>query len=153
LARTSSRSLAHLTVLLLFGGLVGCHRGPEIVTSIVFDGESRSISTADVVCTRQPDDGLVILVQDKPSHTVRIQLTEHGRLLVKKVGLRHEEIAGYVEDPREVSATKVDDVYTFSGRMPPNAGESQWHTFKIETTCPKYVDAPPPRLDPGMGAP
>jgi hypothetical protein len=45
-------------------------------------------------------------------------------------------MAGLVADPREVTATKVDDTYTFSGRMPPNPGESQWHIFKIETTCP-----------------
>jgi hypothetical protein len=36
--------------------------------------------------------------------------------------------------------------------MPPNPGESQWHTFKIQTTCPNYVDALPPK-DPGLGAP
>jgi hypothetical protein len=138
---------------LLFGGLVGCQSGPKVVTSIEFDGESRIITTSDVTCTRQPDGGLVILVQDNPRHTVRIQLTEHGRLVVRKIGLRHEALAGYVEDAREVTATKVDDVYTFSGRMPPNPGESQWHTFKIQTTCPKYVDALPTRRDPPLGVP
>jgi hypothetical protein len=132
--------------------LSGCERGPEIVTSIVFDGVSRSITTPDVTCTRQPGGGLVILVQDKPTHTVRAQLTEQGRLVVQKVGLRHESLAGFVADFREVTATKVDDTFTFSGRMPPNPGESQWHTFKIQTTCPAYVDALPPR-EPGMGAP
>jgi hypothetical protein len=132
--------------------LSGCQRGPEIVTSIVFDGESRSITTRDVLCTRQPGGGLVILVQDKPIHTVRAQLTEKGRLVVQKVGLRHESLAGFVADFREVTATKVDDTFTFSGRMPPNPGESQWHTFKIQTTCPAYVDALPPK-EPGMGAP
>ena len=132
--------------------VAACQRGPEIVTSIVFDDVSRSITTANVMCTRQPDGSLVILVQDKRAHTVRIQLTEQGRIVVRKVGLRHESLGGYVEDSREVTATKVDDVYTFSGRMPPNPGESQWHTFKIETTCPTYVDAPPPK-EPGLGAP
>jgi len=142
-----------LTIPLLVSGLVGCQAGPEVVTSIVFDGESRTITTSDVTCTRQPDGSLVILVSDKPRHTVRIQLAQQGRLVVQKVGLRHETVAGYVDDSREVTATKVDDAYTFTGRMPPNPGESQWHTFKIQTTCPKYVDAPPPRMDPAVGAP
>lgn len=142
-----------MTALTLLSGLVGCQSGPKVVTSIVFDGESRTITTSDVTCTRQPGGGLVILVQDKPSHTVRVQLTAQGRLVVQKVGLRHEAIAGYVEDAREVTATKVDDAYTFTGRMPPNPGESQWHTFKVQTTCLKYVDAPPPRMDPAIGAP
>jgi hypothetical protein len=140
-------------VVLLLGGLVGCQRGPEVVTSIVFDGESRSITTTDVTCTKQFDGGLVILVRDKPSHTVRVQLSQQGRLVVQKVGLRYEGMDGYVEDPREVTATKVDDTYTFSGRMPPNPGEARWHTFKIQTSCHGYLDAPPSRLDPARGAP
>jgi lipoprotein antigen len=138
---------------LLSSGLVGCQSGPAVVTSIVFDEENRTITTSNVTCTRQPDGGLVILVQDKPTHTVRVQLTEQGRLVVKKIGIRHETISGYVEDAREVTATKVDDAYTFAGRMPPNPGESQWHTFKVQTTCPKYVDALPSRTDPAIGVP
>ncbi|MFG1933857.1 lipoprotein LpqH [Mycobacterium sp. NPDC048908] len=152
MARTSDRALASLTAVWLVAGLVGCQRGPDIVTSIVFDGAVRSITTSEVSCTKQPDGALVILVKAMPSQTVRAQLTEQGRIVVQKVGLRHGDWAGYVQDPREVTATKVDDSYTFTGRMPPNPGESQWHTFKIETTCPNYVDAPPPR-EPGLGAP
>jgi hypothetical protein len=139
--------------MLLSGGLVGCQRGPEVVTSIVFDGDTRSITTTDVTCTTQPDGGLVILVQDKRRHMVRLQLSQQARLVVHKAGLRYDDMVGFVADPREVTATKVDDTFTFSGRMPPNPGESQWHTFKIQTSCPGYVDAPPPRLDPGIGAP
>ena len=40
-------------------------------------------------------------------------------------------MCGFVADSREVTATKVDDTFTFSGRMAPNAGESQQHMFKI----------------------
>ena len=137
---------------MLWGGLAGCQQGPEVVTSIVFDGESRSITTRKVSCTKQLDGGLVILAQDSPMHSVRITLTQRGRLVVQKVGLRYEGMAGYVDDSREVNATKVDDTFTFDGRMPPNEGESQWHTFKIQTRCPGYVDAPPPK-SPGLGAP
>jgi Mycobacterium 19 kDa lipoprotein antigen len=139
-------------VVLFSVALAGCQRGPAVVTSIVFDGETRSITTTNVVCTNQPDGGLVILVQDKPRHTVRIQLTQHGRLVVQKVGLRYDGMAGFVADPREVTATKVDDAYTFNGRMPPNPGEAQWHTFKIETTCPGYADTPVQR-DAPIGVP
>ena len=33
-------------------------------------------------------------------------------------------MAGFVADPRDVTATKLDETDTFSGRMPPNSGES-----------------------------
>jgi Mycobacterium 19 kDa lipoprotein antigen len=140
-----------VAVVLLSGGLVGCQRGPQVVTSIVFDGETRRITT-EVVCTKQPDGTLVILVQDTPLHTVRVQLSQRERLVVHRAGLRYDDMAGFVADSREVTATKVDDTFTFSGRMPPNSGESQWHTFKIQTSCPGYVDPPAPRKAP-RGAP
>lgn len=141
-----------IVAVLIVVGLAGCNRGPEIATSIVFDGKSRTLTTKEVSCTRQPTGGLVIMVKDGAKRTVRAQLTQEGRLVVQKVGLRHDDISGFVDDPREVSATKVDDTFTFNGRMPPNPGESQWHTFKIETTCPGYQDALPPK-EPGLGAP
>ena len=40
-------------------------------------------------------------------------------------------MCGFVADSREVTATKVDDTFTLSGRVPPNAGESLRHMFKI----------------------
>jgi len=141
-----------LAMAVLVSGLAGCDKGPDIVTSIEFDGATRTITTPAVICTKQPDGSLVILAQDTPRRSVRVQLTQHGRLVVQKAGLRHEGMAGFVSDSREVSATKVDDTFTISGRMPPNPGESQWHTFKIQTTCPGYIDAPPPK-EPGLGAP
>jgi hypothetical protein len=146
-------SVSTVVAVLLSGGLVGCHRGPQVVTSIVFDGATGSITTTDVVCTKQLNGGLVILVQDTPSRTVRVQLMQQGRLVVQKAGLRYDGMAGFVADSQEVTATKVDDTFTFSGRMPPNSGESQWHTFKIQTTCPGYLDAAPPQMQPPNGAP
>jgi hypothetical protein len=140
--------MAGFVTLLLSVGLVACNRGPQIVTSIEFDGNHRTMETRDVVCTNQPTGGLVILVDGGPKRTVRIQLTEQGRLVVQRVGLRYDDIAGYVEDAREVTATKVDDAFTFNGRMPPNPGESQWHTFKIETNCPGYRDVLPSGIPP-----
>jgi Mycobacterium 19 kDa lipoprotein antigen len=149
----TARMVPAVVAVLLSGGLVGCHRGPQVLTAIEFDGATRNITTTDVVCTKQPDGGLVIMVQDTPRRTVRIQLTQQGRLVVQKAGLRDDDMAGFVADTGEVIATKVDDTFTFSGRMPPNAGESQWHTFKIQTTCPGYAGAPAPRMDVPIGAP
>jgi hypothetical protein len=137
------RPMASFVAVLLSIGLAACNRGPQVVTSIEFDGNRRTIETRDVVCTNQPTGGLVILVSGGPKRTVRIQLTQQGRLVVQKVGLRHDDLAGFVGDAREVAATKVDDTFTFIGRMPPNPGESQWHTFKIETSCPGYRDGLP----------
>jgi hypothetical protein len=138
--------------VLLSTGLVGCDRGPDIVTSIEFDGESRNIATKDVICSKQPDGGLIIVVDGGPKRTVRVQLTQRGRLAVHKAGLRYDDMSGFVHDPREVTATKVDDTFNISGRMPPNEGESRWHLFKIQTSCPQYRDLPPMQ-EPGLGAP
>jgi hypothetical protein len=60
--RLTTRSVSIVVAVLLSGGLVGCYRGPQVVTSIVFDGETRSITSADVVCTKQVNGDLLILV-------------------------------------------------------------------------------------------
>jgi lipoprotein antigen len=123
------------------------------VTKVVFDGRAETIIGV-VNCTAQPDGKLVILVSEEGGKkSVRVVLSRDRRLVVEKAGLRYLDVAGYVDDPREVVATKVDDTYNFSGRMPPNAGEIQWHLFEIEATCPYVRDAPPPRLEPPRGAP
>ncbi len=149
----TTRSISTIVTVLLSVALIGCNRGPQVVTSIEFDGKSRSIATSDVVCTKQLNGGLLIVVDGGTKRTVRVQLTQLGRLVVQKAGLRYDDMAGFVAEPKEVTATKVDDAYTFSGRMPPNPGESQWHLFKIETACPGYQDAPPPTMEAPRGAP
>jgi Mycobacterium 19 kDa lipoprotein antigen len=112
-----------------------CDRDTASVTTVVFDGKTQTI-TGQVLCSTQPDGKLLILVnQDGGRKTVRVVLRQEPRLVVEKAGLRYLDVAGYVADPHEVDATKVDNTYTFSGRMPPNAGENQWHLFKIEATC------------------
>lgn len=135
--------------------VAGCTAGKPIVTSIVFDGEAHSIDTGKVVCTRQLNGGgLVILAQGKSGQLVRIQLTQVGHITVQKAGLRYDDrVTGFIADPQEVTGIKVDDTYTVSGRMPPNRGESQWHTFKIQTTCPGYQDAVPHDTVPAIGSP
>jgi len=131
-----------------------CESGTPTVTSIVFDGEPHTINTGTVVCTRQPaGGGLVILAQGKTGQVVRIQLTQVGRIVVQKVGLRDGDATGFVAEPAEITGIKVDDTYTVSGRMPPNRGESGWHTFKIQTACPGYQDAHPHDTVPAIGSP
>lgn len=133
--------------------ICSCNRETPSVTTVVFDGRTETI-TGVVKCTAQPDGRLLILVnQDGGKKTVRVVLSRRGRLVVERAGLRYDDLAGFVADPREVVATKVDDTYNFSGRMPPNPGEVQSHQFEIETTCPYIADAPPPRLEPPRGGP
>jgi hypothetical protein len=125
------------------GVMAGCARGPDIVTTLVFDGQNRTITTNRVSCTSRADGSLLILVDGGRTQSVRIVVDLRGRLVVERAGLRYQDLAGFVADPGEVVATKVDDTYNFSGRMPPKAGELQWHEFEIETTCPTYVDQLP----------
>ena len=58
--RVTARSVSTIVTVPLLGALIGCQQGPQVVTSIVFDGESRSITTTDVFCTNQLNGGLVI---------------------------------------------------------------------------------------------
>lgn len=149
--RVNRPDLVALLAVLLISA---CDAGTPTVTSIVFDGVAHTIDTGKVVCTRQPaGGGLVILAQGKTGQLVRIQLTQVGRVVVQKVGMRDGDVTGFIADPQEVTGIKVDDTYTVSGRMPPNPGESQWHTFKIQTTCPGYQDAHPHDTVPAIGAP
>ena len=123
--------------------LVGCSRGPVIETRLVFDGQTRTISTDKVTCTDYNNGTLLILVDGGKSEVVRIVVRQAGHILADRVGFRHHELSGFVADPREVDATKVDNTYRFSGRMPPNPGEVASHHFEIETTCPAVGDSPP----------
>ncbi len=133
--------------------ICSCERETPSETTVVFDGQTQTI-TGVVKCTAQPDGRLLILVnQDGGKKTVRVVLRTRGRLVAERVGLRYDDAAGFVADPREVVATKVDDTYNFSGRMPPNPGEVQAHQFEIETTCPYIADPPPPRPQRPRGLP
>jgi Mycobacterium 19 kDa lipoprotein antigen len=147
--RRPSGAVAPFGAALLMGIVVGCAPGPNIVTTLVFDGQNRTITTNRVSCTNQADGRLLILVDGGRTQSVRIVVDRRGQLVVERAGLRYQDIAGFVADPQEVVATKVDDTYNFSGRMPPKAGEVQWHEFEIETTCPSYHDQAPPR-QPGV---
>jgi len=147
--RRPSGAVAPFGAAALMGVVVGCAPGPNIVTTLVFDGQNHTITTNRVSCTNQADGRLLILVDGGRTQSVRIVVDRHGQLVVERAGLRYQDIAGFVADPQEVVATKVDDTYNFSGRMPPKAGEIQWHEFEIETTCPSYQNQAPPR-QPGV---
>jgi hypothetical protein len=135
--------VAPIGAALLMGMVAGCAGGPDIVTTLVFDGQNRTISTNRVSCTNQADGRLLILVDGGRTQSVRILVDPRGRLVVERAGLHYQDLAGFVADPSEVVATKVDDTYKFNGRMPPKAGEVQSHAFEMETTCPSYQDQGP----------
>lgn len=139
--------------VLILGVVTACGGGPEVVTSIEFDGERHSITTSNVSCARQPDGSVVILVADGRRRTVRMHVGQHGRISVLRVGLRYDDFRGFVADPSEVVGTKVDDTFTARGRMPPDEGEATGHTFSVETTCPSYRDARPDETVPALGVP
>ena len=136
---------------LLLVMLVGCsfERGTADVTTVVFDGQTQTI-TGQLSCTAQPDGKLVILALDGQS-TMRVLLRREHQLVVEKVGLRLPGAKGFTDSSDEVWATKVDDSYTISGRMPPNPGEVAGHQFKIETVCRNEVPLPPAPPDDGIG--
>lgn len=132
--------------------LAGCSRGPVVETTLVFDGQTRTISTDKVTCTTYDDGTLLILVDGGRDEVVRVVVRQAGHIVADRVGFRHHELSGFVADPGEVDVTKVDDTYRFIGRMPPNPGEVAAHRFEIETTCPAVTEAPPQTpLRPRMG--
>ena len=103
--------------------IAGCEADTPIATSIVFDGESHTIDTGKVVCTRQPDGGgLVILAQGKSGQLARIQLTQVGQIVVQKVGLRYDDATGFVADPREVDLGADHVVRLSHGAQSPRPG-------------------------------
>ena len=126
------RAVACAAVLMAVGG---CSRGPEVETTLVFDGERGAIRTDDVSCTR--GDGVVVIFVNGPGKQMfRAVVIERGRLVAERVALRYDDVAGFIADPAEVEVSRVDDTYRFRGRMPPDVGEATWHTFQIETKCP-----------------
>ena len=133
--RLNTRPVSTVVAVLLSGGLVGRHRGPQVVTSIVFDDETRSIRSADVVYTEQVNCNLLILLQGTRTRTVRAQLTQQGRLVVRRqvcamaqcgICSRFRPREGYRDQGRRHRSS-------LSGRVVRNrqCGESQQHMFKI----------------------
>lgn len=133
--------------VLLCAAVVGC--GPDAELSqvtVVLDGDVH-IMDAQVTCTEYPG-GLLLILAVPPAHTggkktARVLLATSGRLVVEAVGIRDGDVQGFTNNSDDMIASKVNDVYDISGRMPPDTGAPDWRQFKMELTCPRY-SAPSP---------
>lgn len=122
------------TLLLVMLPSCSLNPGPTAVTKVVFDGESETL-TGPVSCVGNRNGELVILAVDGQK-SVRVLLRRGNRLVAEKVGIRIGGATGFTANSDDMWATKVDDVYTVNGRMPPNPGEIARHDFTVEVRCP-----------------
>ncbi|WKG02295.1 lipoprotein LpqH [Mycolicibacterium sp. HK-90] len=137
--------------------LAGCASGAELSdVSIVVDGEAYTLG-AQVTCTRFANGNLLIYASPSATNhrrSVRVMLGTTHRLVVKAAGFRIPEAHGFTKDSGEMTATKVDDDYTISGRMPDDARGTGFRHVKIEVTCPGYQRPNgPPDTVPQLGSP
>ena len=131
----------------LLATLVGCSADPGTPgeTTVVFDGKTYKIN-GPVSCVTQSDGKLLINATEGNKKLIRVLLGQENQLVVKAAGFRHMAVNGYINDPNEAWATKVDGTYTITGRMPPEDGQTAWHQFKIQVTCERieeYRPTPP----------
>jgi Mycobacterium 19 kDa lipoprotein antigen len=129
---------------LLLVTLVSCSSdgGPSQITTVVFDGQTYTIN-GQVSCAMSHDGKLVINAADGRRKLIRVVVTRDHPLVVEAAGFRHLDVRGFTDNSNEVEATKVDNTYTISGRMPPEAGETARHQFKIEVACPHITEFTP----------
>lgn len=130
--------------------LIGCSSfgGPPQDTTVVFDGQTYTIN-APVSCAIARDGKLAINANTgRGKKLISVSLTRDPSLVVETVAFRHFDVRGFTNNSDEVWATKVDDMYTISGRMPPEEGETVAHQFTIEVTCPKIKEYTPDYRDP-----
>ena len=135
---------------LLLVSLVGCSSddGTPQDTTVVFDGQTYMIN-APVSCAIARDGILAINANtERGKKLISVSLTRDPPLVVETVGFRHFNVRGFTNNPDEVSATKVDNTYTISGRMPPEQGETAAHQFTIEVICLKINEYTPGYRDP-----
>lgn len=137
-----------LAVAAVVVSALGCSdREPiSVTTKITYDGQTY-VFDSDVSCVRQSDGGLIIdapsatgrpggaLVPGRGMKLIRVELLEEPRILVESAAFRFDDVRGFTDDADEMWGTKVDDVYTISGRMPDD-NSAQWHQFQIVVTCP-----------------
>lgn len=132
----------------------GCASGPVSDVTIVVDGRTHTVS-ARVSCTKFPDGKLLIYAAPSKfdaTKRVRVLLGTEHRLVVYAAGFRLPEVRGFGDDPGEMVATKVDDAYHISGRLPPEDGQLEWRQFEIDVTCPGYSQ-PVRDQHPRLGSP
>jgi hypothetical protein len=131
--------------------LVGCssNGGPPQDTTVIFDGQTYTIHAA-VNCAMTRNGKLAISANtERGKKLIAVSLTRDPPLVVNSVGFRHFNVRGYTNNPSELFATKVDNTYTISGRMPPEEGETAAHQFKIDVACPKITEYTPGYRPPG----
>jgi Mycobacterium 19 kDa lipoprotein antigen len=117
--------------------LVGCSSpsGPPQETRVVFDGQTYTIH-APVDCAINARGKLTISVRtDRGKKLISVVLTRDPPFVVNSVGFRHDDVRGYTNNSNELSAAKGDNMYTISGWMPPEEGETLGHQFKIDVIC------------------
>lgn len=139
------RRVSLAAALLMLTGRSSGPSGPTQDTTVVFDGQTYTISAA-VSCAVGSDGMLAIdTSSDRRRKLMHAVLTRGYPLVVKAIGFRHFDVRGFTNNSNEASATKVDDTYTISGQMPPEEGERAGHKFLVEVTCleiqeytPKY---------------
>jgi hypothetical protein len=125
--------------------------GPPQDTTVVFDGQTYTIH-APVSCAISHNGRLGIGANtERGKKLISVSLTRDHPLVVYSVGFRHFNVRGFTNDSNDVWATKGDDTYTISGRMPPEKGETAWHQFKIDVSCPTMKEytsehRPPPNI-------
>lgn len=127
-------ALTGVAVVLLCTAAGCVPRGPTQITTVVFDGQTRSITGA-TSCVTQPDGDLLILANGNDHGRVRVLLDRGNRLSVLKVSLHVGDWSGYSAEPAEMWASQSDGVYTINGRMPPAKGELAAHQFQITIRC------------------
>jgi lipoprotein antigen len=147
--RVASQYVTTATAALVLVTTAGCSSddGPPPETKVVFDGEAYTID-APVSCTMSDDGKLIINAADGRKKLIRVVLTREPLLVVHAAGFRHLDVRGYTDDEDDVWATKVDDTYTITGRMPPGDGETDWHQFEIDVDCLRIAE-----FVPGYGPP
>ncbi|MEV0673358.1 lipoprotein LpqH [Mycobacterium sp. NPDC050441] len=137
--------------------LAGCASGAGLSeVKIVIDGDVHTLA-AQVTCTRFPDGNLLIYASPSATNhrqSVRVMLATAHRLVVTAAGFHIPEANGFTKESREMTAIKVDDAYTISGRMPADDRGTGWRQVKIEITCPDYQRPKgPPDTVPAIGSP
>lgn len=143
-----------LAAALLSAVPAGCTSGPRSDVTVVVDGRTHTVS-ARVNCTKFPDGKLLIYAAPSKFDArkrIRVLLGTEHRLVVYAAGFRLPEVHGFVDDPDEMVATKVDDDYNVTGRMPPEDGQLEWRQFEIDVTCPGYSQ-PSREQQPQLGRP
>lgn len=151
----TARSVRSCGAALVLAVSTGCASAPPTDVRIVVDGHTDTVP-AQVVCTKVGDDKLVIYASPSSfdsTKRIRVLLDTDYRLVVKTVGFHLPEANGFTADSDEMVATKVDDTYTISGRIPPADGRIEWRQLEIVVTCPGYTEQQPSDRQPGLGAP